>query len=100
VSKTRKALGIDHRAGGGTLLTGLRLARTSAAVTSLAANRRHVSTIAADGFSALPARYARFVRGKLVSRPLGVRRPATLTGNLTLFRRIHGRKTALARICH
>src|SRR5579885_2002628 len=87
-------LGIDTVAGGN-VLTGLALSRAPAGVTSLAADRRHVSTIAADGFSALPTGDTRFLRRELVGRTLRVRCSSTLGRNLTLFRRIHRRKTAL-----
>jgi len=69
-------------------------------VATFAADRRHVSTIAADGFSAFATGDARFIGSELVGRSLGVRRSATLARNFTLFCRIHGRKTALTRICH
>jgi len=69
-------------------------------VTSFATDGRHVRAIAADRFATLPAGDARFIWGKFVSGPLGVRCSTTLAGDLTLFGRIHRRKTALARICH
>src|SRR4029079_16762963 len=76
----------------------LRLTRASAAVATFAANRRHMRPIAAHGFSTLTARCACLVGREFVCRPLRVGSPATLAGNLTLFRRVHRRKTAFARI--
>src|SRR5205823_1909559 len=83
---------VDDRSSARSRLIGLSLSCPSATMTPFAADRRHVSTIAADGFPALPTRDARFVRRKFMSGPLGVRRLTTLTRNLTLFGRVHRRK--------
>src|SRR5262249_33621449 len=91
------SLGIDAAA---RALRGSALSGTSAAVAPFAADLGHVSTIAADRLATLPAGDARLIGSELVGRAFGVRRPSTLACNLTLFRRVHRRKTALARVCH
>jgi hypothetical protein len=94
-----RPLVVDHGAGADVLLRGL-LPRTSAAMTTLATDCRHMSAITADSLSAFAASNPRFIGSKFVSGALCVRRSATLACNLTLLARIHRRKTALACIRH
>src|SRR5204863_2236146 len=77
-----------------------RLARAPAAVTTFAPDGGHVSPIAAHCFAAFAAGHAGLVGGEFVRRSFGVGRAAALARNLTLFRRVHRRKTALAGIGH
>src|SRR5207248_2645883 len=83
---------------GGFAHTGLACA--SAAMATFAADGRHVGAVAAYRFAAFPSRHARFIGCEFVSGPFCVSCPATLARNLTLLRRIHRCKTALARIRH
>ena len=94
------ALAVGGDGAGGGLLSDGRLSRASPAVSSFAADRRHVCSIAADGLSTLPTGDPRFVGSKFVSCSFGVRSSPAFAGDFTLFGPIHGRKTALARICH
>src|SRR2546429_3539860 len=57
---------------------------------------RHVVAIAADGNTALAARVARFRRIELVRRTFGMRRLATLAGDLALLRSIHRSESTVA----
>jgi hypothetical protein len=54
----------------------------------------HVLAIAADGFAALLAGLARFLRGELVSVAALVRGAAAFAGDFALLGLVHARKTA------
>jgi hypothetical protein len=73
-------------------LTGRRTARLA----TFTANGGHVCAVSTDRHTALPSSIARFVRRPFVRRPLLVRGTPTLTCDLALSRRIHGREPASA----
>ena len=71
-------------------------ARLPARFAAATADRRHVLAVPAHCHAALAAGFARFAGIEFVRRALGVRRLATLAGDLLLLVAIHRREAAIA----
>jgi len=65
-------------------------------LTTLAADRRHMTAILADHLATLPSRFARLVRREFMRRALCMGRTATLARDLALPHGIHGRESPIA----
>jgi hypothetical protein len=96
--RAARLLATARRLAGRLLAARLRLrARVApAGAAALAADRRHVRTVAAHGLAALAAGDPRLVRRPLVRRALRVRGLAALARDLALARRVHRREAAIA----
>jgi hypothetical protein len=69
-------------------------------LTAPAADLGHVAPVPAHGLAAASAGLGGLLGIELVGGPLPVRRPASFTGDLALFFRVHRGEAASAAVCH